>query len=466
MEYINEKLIELNRFLQKSRVAIIGLGVSNIPLLDYMHNLNANVTVFDDREIDKIPQEILDKVKDYHFDFSYGKDSLSKLNGFNIIFRAPSCMPTREELKNEADRGAIVTTEIEMLIKLFPGKVIGVTGSDGKTTTTTLIYEILKNNGYNCYLGGNIGIPLFTKLDEMKPEDIVVLELSSFQLMGMEVSPDISVITNITPNHLNIHKDYEEYIDAKKNIFKYQNKDGIVVLNNDNEITKACKNEAEGKVILFSSKEKLEDGIILDNNIIKICKDKLRRHILNTNDVILRGKHNYENACAAIAATLSLVEPEKAVKVIKEFKGVEHRLELVREINGVKWYNDSIGSSPTRTIAGLNSFEERITLIAGGYDKNLDYTPLAAPILEKVDNLVLIGQTAGKIFEAVKEECERQNKSINICMCETLEDAVLTAQKETKQGDIVLLSPASASFDMFKDFADRGNKFKELVNNL
>ena len=466
MEYINEKLIELNNFLQKSRVAIIGLGVSNIPLLEYMHNLKANVTVFDDREIDKIPKEALDKVTDYHFDFSYGKDSLSKLNGFNIIFRAPSCMPTKEELKKEAKRGAIITTEIEMVIKIFPGKVIGITGSDGKTTTTTLVYEILKNNGYNCYLGGNIGIPLFTKLNEMKPEDIVVLELSSFQLMGMEVSPDISVITNITPNHLNVHSSYEEYIDAKKNIFKYQDKDGIVVLNNDNEITKACKKEANGKVILFSSKEKLEDGVILDNDVIKICQDKLRRHILNTNDVILRGKHNYENACAAIAATSSLVEPEQAAKVIKEFKGVEHRLELVRELNGVKWYNDSIGSSPTRTIAGLNSFDERITLIAGGYDKNLDYTPLAAPILEKVDNLVLIGQTAEKIFDAVKEECEKQNKNINICMCETLDDAVFTSKRVTKAGDIVLLSPASASFDMFKDFADRGNKFKDLVNNL
>ena len=466
MEYINEKLIELNNFLQKSRVAIIGLGVSNIPLLEYMHNLKANVTVFDDREIDKIPKEVLNKVTEYNYDFSYGKDSLSKLNGFNIIFRAPSCMPTREELKREAEKGAIVTTEIEMVIKIFPGKIVGVTGSDGKTTTTTLIYEILKSCGYNCYLGGNIGIPLFTKLSEMKPEDIVVLELSSFQLMGMEVSPDISVITNITPNHLNVHKDYDEYIDAKKNIFKYQNKDGIVVLNNDNEITKACKKEAEGKVILFSSKEKLEDGVILDNDVIKICKDKLRRHILNTNDVILRGKHNYENACAAIAATSSLVEPEQAAKVIKEFKGVEHRLELVRELNGVKWYNDSIGSSPTRTIAGLNSFEERITLIAGGYDKNLDYTPLAAPILEKVDNLVLIGQTAGKIFDSVKEESEKQNKNINICMCDSLEDAVATAKREAKAGDIVLLSPASASFDMFKDFADRGNKFKQLVNEL
>ena len=300
----------------------------------------------------------------------------------------------------------------------------------------------------------------------MKPEDIVVLELSSFQLMGMEISPNISVITNITPNHLNVHSSYKEYIDAKKNIFKYQDKNGIVVLNNDNEITKACKVEAEGKVILFSSKEKLEDGVILDNDVIKLCQDKLRRHILNTNDVILRGKHNYENACAAIAATSSLVEPEQAAKVIKEFKGVEHRLELVRELNGVKWYNDSIGSSPTRTIAGLNSFDERITLIAGGYDKNLDYTPLAAPILENVDNLVLIGQTAGKIFDAVKEESEKQNKNVNICMCETLEDAVLTAKRVTKSGDIVLLSPASASFDMFKDFADRGNKFKELVNNL
>ena len=466
MEYINEKLIELNSFLQKSRVAIIGLGVSNIPLLEYMHNLKANVTVFDDREIDKIPKEVLDKVTDYHFDFSYGKDSLSKLNGFNIIFRAPSCMPTREELQREADNGAIVTTEIEMVIKIFPGKIVGVTGSDGKTTTTTLIYEILKNSGYNCYLGGNIGIPLFTKLAEMKPEDIVVLELSSFQLMGMEVSPDISVITNITPNHLNIHSSYEEYIDAKKNIFKYQNENGIVVLNNDNEITKSCKVEANGKVILFSSKEKLEDGVILDNDVIKLCQDKLRRHILNTNDVILRGKHNYENACAAIAATATLVEPEQAAKVIKEFKGVEHRLELVRELNGVKWYNDSIGSSPTRTIAGLNSFNERITLIAGGYDKNLDYAPLAAPILENVDNLVLIGQTAGKIFDSVKEESEKQNKNINICMCETLQDAVATAKRVTKAGDIVLLSPASASFDMFKDFADRGNKFKELVNNL
>lgn len=466
MKYINEKLIELNNFLSKSKVAIIGLGVSNVPLLDYMHKLKANVTVFDNREIDKIPKEVLDKVTNYSFEFSYGINALSKLNGFDIIFRAPSCMPTKEELQREIKRGAIVTTEIEMLMKIFPGKVIGITGSDGKTTTTTLIYEILKASGYNCYLGGNIGIPLFTKLDEMKPEDIVVLELSSFQLMGMEISPNISVITNITPNHLNIHKDYEEYIDAKKNIFKYQNEDDIVILNYDNEITRECGKEAEGKVVFFSSKEKLEDGIILDGDIIKECNNKLRRHILNTEDLILRGRHMYEDVCAAIAATSSLVEPEKAINTVKDFKGVEHRLEFVRELDGVKWYNDSIGSSPTRTIAGLKSFDERITLIAGGYDKNLDYAPLAGPILEKVDNLVLIGATAVKIFDAVKYEEEKQGKEINIYMCDEFKNAILVAKKVSKPGNIVLLSPASASFDMFKDFADRGNKFKVLVNEL
>ncbi len=466
MEYKNEKLKELNEFLSKSKVAIIGLGVSNIPLLDYMYNLNANVTVFDDRTIDKLPNEVVDKVTRYGFKTSLGSDSLKNLNDFNIIFRAPSCMPTKPELVTEQQNGAIVTTEIEMFMKVFPGKVIGVTGSDGKTTTTSLIYEILKNNGYNCYLGGNIGIPLFTKINEMKPEDIAVLELSSFQLMGMEVSPDISVITNITPNHLNVHKDYEEYIDAKKNIFRYQNDNGIVVLNYDNDITREAAKEAEGKVIFYSSKTKLEDGIILDDNIIKECKDKLRKHILNTDDLILRGRHMHENACAAIAATMSLVSPEKAAKVIKEFKGVEHRLEFVREIDGVKWYNDSIGTSPTRTIAGLNSFNQRIVLIAGGYDKNLDYTPIGKPILEKVDSLILIGATAHKIFDAVKAENEKQQKDIKIYMCEKFEETIQTAKKVAKPGDVVLFSPASASFDMFKNFEERGNKFKELVNNL
>ena len=466
MSYINKELIELNNYLKNRKVAIIGLGVSNIPLLDYMHNVGAKVTVFDNRIIEDIPKDTMKKITDYAMEFSLGPNNLSKLEGFDIIFRSPSCLPTVPELQKEVERGAILTSEIEMLMKLCPGKVIGVTGSDGKTTTTTLIYEILKANGYNCYLGGNIGTPLFTKLNEMTPDDIIVLELSSFQLMGMEISPSISVITNISPNHLNVHSSYEEYIDAKKNIFKYQDKGGIVVLNYDNAITKSAAKEANGKVVFFSSKTKLEDGIILDGDIIKECKDKLRRHILSTNTVALRGTHNYENICAAIAATSSLVEVEDAVKAVQEFKGVQHRLEFIREIDGVKWYNDSIGTSPTRTIAGLHSFDERIVLIAGGYDKHLDYTPIAKPILEKVDSLILIGDTAPKIFDAVKNEAEKQGKDIKIYMCDEFKNTVLVAKKVAKPGQIVLFSPASASFDLFKNFEERGNKFKELVNNI
>lgn len=466
MSYINKDLIELNNYLKNRKVAIIGLGVSNIPLIDYMHKYGAKVTVFDNRIIEDIPKDTIKKITDYAMDFSFGPNNLSKLKGFDIVFRSPSCLPTVPELVEEANRGAIITTEIELLMKLCPGKVIGVTGSDGKTTTTSLIYEILKTGGFNCYLGGNIGTPLFTKLEEMTPEDIVVLELSSFQLMGMEISPDISVITNITPNHLNVHSSYEEYIDAKKNVFKYQNEDGIVVLNYDNELTKEAAKEANGKVIFFSSQNKLDDGIILDGDTIKECNDKLRRHILNTNLVNLKGTHNYENICAAIAATKSLVDIETAVKAVKEFKGVQHRLEFIRKIDGVKWYNDSIGTSPTRTIAGVNSFAERIVLIAGGYDKHLDYTPIAKPILEKVSKLILIGDTAPKIFDAVKEEAEKQNKDLPIYMCDKFEDVVTTAKKIAKSGEIVLFSPASASFDMFRNFEERGNKFKELVNNL
>ncbi len=466
MEYENKKLKEFNEYLKNRKVAIIGLGVSNLPLLKYMNEKQAKVTVFDEKEKQDVPRKLLEKLDKYKANAFFGKNCFENLKGFDIIFRSPSCLPTRKELVLEKQRGAIITSEIEMLMKLAPCKIIGVTGSDGKTTTTSLIYSILKKAGYDTYLGGNIGIPLFTKLEEITRKSILVLELSSFQLMGMEVSPNISVITNITPNHLNIHKDYNEYIEAKKTIFKYQNENDYLILNYDNEITRNCKKQANSKVIYFSSKEKLDDGFIVDNGIIKECEDGIRKHILDTKDVLLRGKHNFENIATALAATKTLVEQDIAIEAVKEFKAVEHRLEFVREIDGVKWYNDSVSSSPTRTIAGLNSFDEDIVLIAGGYDKNLDYTPLAKPILKKVKKLILLGATSGKIFEAVKREEEKEAKNIDIYMCDTLEETVNLAKKHAKKGEIILFSPASASFDMFKNFADRGNKFKNLVNNL
>ena len=466
MDFINEKLVEFEEYIRYRKVAIIGIGVSNMPLIDYLYEKKAKVTIFNDKNESEIDKKIMNKIKDYNFSYSFGKDYLNKLKNFDIIFRSPSCMPTKKELVEEEKRGALVTTEIELLMKMCPCKVIGVTGSDGKTTTTSMINAILKKAGYNTYLGGNIGTPLFTKLKDIKPTDIVVLELSSFQLMNMKISPDIAVITNITPNHLNIHKDYQEYIEAKKNIFKYQKDNDILVLNYDNEITKNCGKEAKGKVIYFSSKEPLQDGYIVYEDIVKKCNEGIRSHLLDINDILLRGKHNLENIATALAATSSIVDTDTAVEAIKEFKPVEHRLEFIREINDVKWYNDSVSSSPTRTIAGLNSFKEEIVLIAGGYDKKLDYTPIAKPILEHVKTLILLGQTSGKIFDAVKDEEEKQKKHIDICMCDNLQDTVNLAKKQAKPGQIVLFSPASASFDLFKNFADRGNKFKDIVNNL
>ena len=470
MDYINEKLLEFNNYLKGRKVAIIGLGISNIPLIDYLHDYKSNVTIFDGREIDDIEKCTLDKIVNYGMKFYFGKNYLENLVGFDIIFRSPSCLPTTPELMDEAERGAIITTEVEMVIELAPCLVIGVTGSDGKTTTTTLIHEILKEDGYTCYLGGNIGIPLFTKIKDMLPEDIIVLELSSFQLMNMKISPKISVITNITPNHLNVHSDMEEYIDAKKNIFKHQDETGLLILNYDNEITKKCFEEAPGKAIYFSSKNKIPDGYIYDSEDgkIKICENGLRKHVFDTRNMKLRGVHNFENACSAIIATKDLVKKETIDKVLSDFKGVEHRLELIKETkNRIKWYNDSVSSSPTRTMAGLNAFAlKNIILIAGGYDKNLDYTVLGKPIVDNCKALILLGQTSNKIEKAVKQELKKTKKDLEIYKCKSLYQTVQTANQLAKNGDIVLFSPASASFDMFKNFAERGDIFKQYVKEI
>lgn len=466
MEYINKKLEEFNKFLDSKKVAIIGMGVSNLPLLDYFYDKNAKVTVFDKNTPS---DEIMEKINKYRYEVEIGEYNLSRLNGFDIIFRSPSVLPTREELVTAANKGAIITSEIEMVLKLAPCKIIGVTGTEGKTTTTSIIYEILKSSGKNCFLGGNIGKPIFTEIKNMKPEDIVVLELSSFQLMGMKVSPDISVVTNMYPDHLNIHSSYEEYQQAKKNIFLHQNENGVVILNYDNEITRKFADEVKSKLVFFSSLEKLENGYVYDrkDETIKSYVNGKSENILKKQEIKLRGIHNYENICAALAATAPIVDEKSQIKAIKEFNGVEHRLEFVRELNGVKYYNDSIGTSPASTIAGLNAFDENIILLAGGSDKGLDYTEIGETIAKKVRVLLLTGPTAEKIENATKLAMSKSGKeTVEIIHCKDLQEAVSMANEKAKSGEIVLMSPASASFDAFKNFIERGIKFKEFVNNL
>ena len=411
----------------------------------------------------------MEKVNKYRYEVEIGTDNLLKLHGFDIIFRSPSALPTTPEFVAEVERGAILTSEIEMVLKLAPCKIIGVTGTEGKTTTTSLIYEIAKYAGYNCFLGGNIGKPIFTKIKDMKPEDLVILELSSFQLMGMEISPDISVVTNVFPDHLNVHKSYEEYQQAKENIFLHQNNDGIVILNKDNDITRSFSKLAQGKVVFFSSTKQLKDGYVYDreDHMIKHCVDGKCKDLLYKDDIKLRGIHNYENICAALAATETLTTENTQIEAIKNFNGVEHRLEFVRELDGVKYYNDSIGTSPASTIAGLNAFDENIILLAGGSDKGLDYKEIGETIAKKVGTLILTGPTSEKIENATKIALiDSPNKSLDIVHCTNLEEAVKIAKQKSNSGDIVLLSPASASFDAFKNFEERGKKFKQLVNEL
>jgi len=472
VEFMNKKLDEFKNFIKNKKIAVLGLGISNTPLIKYLLGLNANITAFDMVEESQL-QNTLQQLKKYgKFDYFLGKDYLKHLEGFDIIFKTPKVRFDIPELEAERNRGALVTSEMEVFMELCPAQIIGITGSDGKTTTTTIIYNILKEAGYNCWLGGNIGTPLIDKIEEIDKNDKVVLELSSFQLHTMKISPQISVITNLSPNHLDVHKSMEEYVEAKKNIFLYQSKEDIVVLNYDNAITNSLYKDTKGKARYFSRIKELDSGVFIRNGTIIFKEDGNEREIIKVEDIILPGVHNVENYLAAIAATIDLASPQVISKVASTFAGVEHRNEFVREVGGVKFYNDSIGSSPTRTIATLNSFEKKVILIAGGYDKNIPYDIIGETIINKTQAVILLGQTAPLIEKAIIDaaiDYEKKNNSkpeLPIFRVDSLEAAVKKAYDISSKGDIVVLSPASASFDMFKNFEERGNKYKEIVNSL
>jgi len=464
---LNKKLERFKRGIKNKKVAVIGMGISNTPLIRYLTELGVDVTAFDKADKSKL-EDVLYKLKGLDIKYSLGESYLSKLTGFDIIFKTPGMRYDVPELVRAREEGAEVTSEMEVFFDLCPAEIIAVTGSDGKTTTTTIIYNILKTSGYNCWLGGNIGMPLLSSIDEIESSDKVVLELSSFQLHTMTASPHIAVITNIAPNHLDMHKSMDEYVDAKKNIFKFQTDKDLLVLNHENDISRKCASEAKGKVLFFSRLKEVDEGAFLRGNKVIFRKDGKETEIMDTHDILLPGVHNHENYLAATAAVMEYATPAPILEVASKFSGVEHRMELVREHKGVRYFNDSIGSSPTRTMAGLKSFDKKVILIAGGKDKNLDYTELGELIVEKVKCLVLIGQTATKIEQAVLQAVGNTGKGreMPVIKCETLHEAVHMAASKAEESDIVILSPASSSFDMFKNFEERGNIFKKVVNEL
>ena len=452
---------EFKDFIKGKKVAVVGMGVSNIPIINFLVKLGANVTGFDMREADDFGDLIAD-FKSKGVKLELGENYLERLTGFDVVFKTPSMRIDCDALVRVKDEGTYITSEIEEFVRYVKGKVFAVTGSDGKTTTTTIISELLKADGYKTWVGGNIGTPLFTQIEEVEESDMVVLELSSFQLMTMECLTDIAIVTNITPNHLDMHHGMQEYIDAKKNVFKYQDKNGILIINDENDITKELYKEAKGKTYKFSSiKTQNEDAYYKEGKLY--IEDKF---ICNKEDIIIKGMHNVENYLAAFLAVKDDVKIETMASVAKTFGGVEHRCEFVREFDGVSYYNDSIASSPTRTVAGLMAFDKPVIILAGGYDKNIPFEPLAEEGYKKIKAIILFGLTKNKIDDVFKKLEDEKGIKVERYIVDSLEEAVLKAKEISKVGDKVTLSPACASFDMFKNFMIRGEKFKELVREL
>lgn len=464
---MNIKLEEYKKRIKGKKVAVLGIGVSNTPLIKYLLGLGVDITAFDKSEEEKL-KPIIRQFEGFGVRYSLGAKYLGNLKGYDAIFRSPGIRFDLPEVAAEVQRGAELTSEMEVFMELCPAQIFAVTGSDGKTTTTTIIYNMLKEQGYNCWLGGNIGTPLLSRIDEIKETDKVVLELSSFQLHTMKKGPDVAVVTNLSPNHLDIHKSMDEYINAKKNIFIHQDKYSKTILNYDNEITRSFGSEVKGKQVYFSRVGQLSEGAVLKDSVLLYRQDGQEKQIIKAEEIILPGDHNVENYLAAIAAVIDDVDIDTIQKVATTFSGVEHRIEPVRELNGIQFYNDSIGTSPTRTIASLRSFKQKVILIAGGYDKKIPYNSMGEVLLDKVKTLVLTGATAPKIAKALQDSMDQsgQGNEISVINCDTFDEAVKTAYKSAQPGDVVLMSPASASFDMFRNFEERGNRFKEIVNSL
>ncbi len=451
--------------IKGKKIAFCGLGVSNLPLVKLFAEKGMDILACDKVDENNVSNEILN-LKNLGVKLKLGKDYLKDLN-VDIIFRSPGINFLHPELQKTRQNGTVVTSEMEVFFDLFPCKIIAVTGSDGKTTTSTIISKILEHNGKKVHLGGNIGTPLLPTIEKINKNDIAVVELSSFQLMSMRSSPDIAVVTNIGPNHLDVHKDMNEYVSAKKNIFVHQNAFSKTILNFDNKITRDFYSECRGKTIFFSTSKELNSGAFLKNGVIYFKSGDKCTPVLNVQDIKIPGVHNVENYLAAICATIDEVNIDDIVSVAKNFNGVEHRIEFVRDFNGVKYYNDSIASTPTRVIKGtLSLFDRKIILIAGGYDKKVPFDAFGDAVVNKVSHLILLGQTADEIEKAVKNSSKYTEGNPEIVKVNNMAQAVNLAKEIAKNGDIVALSPACASFGLYKNFDERGKHFKSLVNSL
>ncbi len=461
---------EISKFfsgLKNKRVGFIGAGVSHRELIEMFLEKGISCAVLDKKTKEEFDNDTYESLLKKGAEFCLGEKYLDEMKNFDIVFRTPGMYFYNGKINEARENGTVITSEMEVFFDLCPCKIYAVTGTDGKTTTTTIISKMLESEGKRVHLGGNIGRALLPVIEDINEDDIAVVELSSFQLISMRKSPDVAVITNIYPDHLNVHSSMEEYISAKTNLIAHQNAFSKTVLNMDNKDTDALSPLVRGNLLKFSTKAVPQRGAYLDNEgWLCFANGKTSEKLFNKSEIKIPGMHNVENYLAAISAVRGEVSAEKMLETAKTFGGVEHRIEFVREKDGVKYYNDSIATSPVSVIAGLNAFSQKLIVIAGGSDKNLDYNQLAKPLTEHVKVLVLLGATADKIEKAVKDCKDFDEACLKIIRVNSMEEAVSAAQSLAESGDVITLSPASASFDMYQNFEERGRHYKAVVNSL
>ena len=459
---------QLEKLIQGKKVAFIGAGVSHKRCIEQFVELGAQVTLCDQKKSIEDFGDYADTLRRLNVALSLGEHYTDGFSGQDIIMRTPGYEYFKPELQAAKAAGAMVTSEVELFFEFCPCEIVAVTGSDGKTTTTTLISKMFEAAGRKVFLGGNIGAALLPQLADVTPDAVAVVELSSFQLISMRRSPKVAVVTNVTPNHLDHHKDMQEYIDAKRNILLWQVPPCRAVLGYENDITRAMQSDCKGEQVWFTRLHETDRGAFLRASDDTLCyaENGVVTPVLPRAEIKLRGLHNVENLLAAIAAVWGRVPVEAMRQVGSTFTGVEHRIEPVRVLDGVTYYNDSIASSPTRTIAGLRSFDQKIILIAGGYDKKIPYEPLAPEIIAHVKTLVLMGATGPRIKKAVREHPDFDESKLTILHADNMQHAVELARSAAQPGDVVSLSPASASFDLSPNFEVRGRDYKNIVMQL
>lgn len=472
----------LSSRLGGTEVAVVGLGVSNLAVTRFLLRRGALVTALDA----KTPEQLGDRyrlltalpdevgVDPARLTLRLGPGYLDGLGRFPVAFLAPGLPKSLPAVRAAQEAGTVLSSEVHMVFELCRAPILGITGSAGKTTTTSLTGQILKATGRPTFVGGNIGTPLIEQVESIPAEGQVVLELSSFQLQLLSASPQVAVVLNVSPNHLDVHASMDEYLEAKKNIFRFQRPKDVVVLNADRPETRAMAAQAPGRVAWFSRLDQVERGAFLHGSEIVLRDDRGDRTVLDAGEIRLPGLHNLENVLAAVAASaLAGAQPQEAAEAVRVFRGVAHRLELVRELQDVRYVNDSIATAPDRTTAALRTLGPQpgqgpnLILLAGGYDKHLSYEGLAEEMLGRVRVLLLLGQTADAIQQAVEAAAAHRGRPAPLVIRGArLDELVPRARELARGGEVVLLSPASASYDMYRNFEERGEHFRRLVSEL